>query len=675
MTKLVTTKFKTHIIDQLVESVTEASNTEYYIFTADHVDRTTNTIPTPVDKNREVEFGAYHNMLFGKRLTSSDIKPMIRKIEWTSGTYYDMYDDNDDTLIDKNYYVMVDETSFLHVYKCLDNNGNTPSTSQPTFSHITGSNTSLYETSDGFRWKYMYSFSASEDNQFSTAEFIPVIANSDVVSQADRGAIDIIKVDDGGKNYGNYTSGTFVSGDIRVSGNDVLYAISNNSLNTTNGYYTGCLLYISTGDGAGQYRTVSDYFTNGSGSYVTINVAFTTVPSNGDEYQVNPEVVVVGDGQQTTNAVARALINSTSTNSVYRVEMLNRGADYRYHVATVTANSVVGVTSTANVRPIYSPVKGHGANASYELGTKHYAIGVNFANSEANTIPTLNDYEKVGLMINPFFTNVYVTYTSSNGTFLNGETVRRIDPIQVDTAATINTTSGVVSSNTGQYNTQFSNGDWVYLKAGNNSAHMLSQVNNITNATYMTISANGNFACTNTVIYIANVSAQGVVNATVNSTVMVFNNVAGIFSTDDTFVGVSTGSKAVVNSISRNGVAKDFSTFVNMFKYEATITSGSFTNDEYVFEGVSLATSTANARIHSANVDGGTATIFTTNNVGEFTNNNTMEGNTSGATATITAKYNPELLHGSGDVVFLENIQAVSRANNQTETLKLIFAL
>jgi hypothetical protein len=260
MSKLVTTKFKTHIIDQIVESVTEQSNTEYYLFAGDHVDRTTTTIPTPLDKNSEVEFGAWNNMQFGKRITSSDIKPVTRKIAWSTGTRYTMYDDTDDDIFEQDFFVMVDETSFLHVYKCLDNNGNTTSTSQPTFAHIVGSNTSLYETSDGYRWKYMYSFSASEDDKFSTAEFIPVVANSDVVSQADRGVIDVVKIDDGGKNYGNYTSGTFVSGDIRISGNDLLFQVANSDLNTTNGYYTGCLIYISSGTAVGSYKTINDYY-------------------------------------------------------------------------------------------------------------------------------------------------------------------------------------------------------------------------------------------------------------------------------------------------------------------------------------------------------------------------------------------------------------------------------
>ena len=158
MTKLVTNKFKTHIIDQIVESVTEQSNTEYYLFAGDHVDRTTATIPTPLDKNSEVEFGAWNNMQFGKRITSEDIKPVTRKVAWSTGTRYTMYDDTDDDMFEQDFFVVVDETSFQHVYKCLDNNGNTPSTSQPTFAHIVGSNTSLYETSDGYRWKYMYSF-------------------------------------------------------------------------------------------------------------------------------------------------------------------------------------------------------------------------------------------------------------------------------------------------------------------------------------------------------------------------------------------------------------------------------------------------------------------------------------------------------------------------------------
>jgi len=676
MTKLVTKKFKKHVIEQIIESIDETPNTAYYAFAAEHVPREVSTLPDLYDMNQVVETDLYRKMEFGKRITSNDIKPLIKKYEWESGTRYTMYDHTDEDMFDREFYVMVDETAWLHVYKCLDNNGNTPSTEQPDFSHISGANTTLYELSDGYRWKYMYSFSNSQDEQFSTAQYIPVVANTNVAAQATVGTIDVVKVIDGGKNYNNYTSGTFVSGDIQVDSNDTIYRISNSSLKTTNGYYTGCLIYISSGAAVGSYRDITDYYTNATGSYITINAAFSTVPTNGDEYQINPKVNIIGNGTQTTNATVRALINSTSTNSVYRTEVLNRGAGYEYHyVANVSANAVVGVTSSANLLSIISPHLGHGYDAGAELGASHFCVGINFSNSESNTIPTSGSYQKVGIIRDPKFSNVYMEYNSSNGTFLVGETVHKITPIQVDTAATINTGSAGVTSNTGQYLTQFSPGDYVYLKAGNTTAHMLAQVNSITNATYMTISANGTFACTNTVIYIANVSATGTLNAIVNSTYMIFDDVTGIFETDDTFIGMTTGAKAVVNSISRNDVTKDFNTFIGMHKYIATSTSGTFSNNEFVFTGVDLATSTANARMQSANVDGVTITMYTTNNIGIFANAATIEGNTSGATATITNRYSPEIDFGSGEVLFIENITAVDRASNQTETLKLLFAL
>jgi hypothetical protein len=55
-----------------------------------------------------------------------------------------MYDDQDQYLNLKNFYSIVKASSFYHIYKCLDNNGNTASTITPDISHIVGSNTDLY---------------------------------------------------------------------------------------------------------------------------------------------------------------------------------------------------------------------------------------------------------------------------------------------------------------------------------------------------------------------------------------------------------------------------------------------------------------------------------------------------------------------------------------------------
>ena len=62
---------------------------------------------------------------------------------------------------------MVDEGAWTHVYKCLDNASNAYSTSTPTFAHITGSNTSLYQTADGYKWKYLWSVASASLDKFS----------------------------------------------------------------------------------------------------------------------------------------------------------------------------------------------------------------------------------------------------------------------------------------------------------------------------------------------------------------------------------------------------------------------------------------------------------------------------------------------------------------------------
>jgi len=673
MTKLTTSAFKAHTVQQIIESVDEDANTSYYVFAAQHVPRTSNTIPAPSDMTRTTTVDVYNKMLFGKRIAPNDIKPMIRSAEWTTGTKYAMYDDTDADLLTKDFFVYVNETAYLHVYKCLDNNMNAESTAVPTFSHVVNSNTNMYQTSDGYRWKYMYSITRTEYDQFATSKYIPVVANTDVESYAVRGAIDVIKVEDGGRQYNNYTSGTFVGLDLRIGGNSALYQVQNNTVKTTNGYYTGCIMYLSAGDGAGQYKTIANNFSNTTGTFVVVNSAFSTPPQNGTTFEINPEVVVTGDGLQTTNAVARALVNATASNSVYRVEMLNRGANYQYHVANVVANAVVGVSSTANVRPIYAPADGHGANSMVELGAEHFCFGINFANSEANTIPILNSYEQIGILKDPVFANVAFTYSSANGTFQNGEMVHKIKPVRVAVNATMNTTSNTLSSNTADFENQFSPGDYVYLKASNNAAHMLSTVVSITSNSALELDSIGTFACTDILIYKANTSANAIVQGTTNTTHMTFSNVSGVFGISDLYVGKTTGAKAVVETVIRNDVTKGFDTFIQMHKYTGSMSSGTFTQNELVYQGVDANTSTANGFIHSADIDGGVATIFLTNQIGVFDTTGSMEGNTSSASASLTNKYSPELLYGSGDVLMLENINAVTRANNQSESLKILF--
>lgn len=668
-TKLLTNNQRLNSAEQVLESISEPANSVFYMFFGDHTQHSNAQLQPLYDNENLITYTCYQNMVFGKRVEEADVKLMIRNVPWTSNSLYSMYDDSANDLYNDDFYVIVDANSYLHVYKCLDNNQNAYSTVEPNFAHISGSNSYVYQTSDGYRWKYMYSVDSANNLKFSTSTLFPVIANASVSNAAISGAIDIIRVEGTGRGYDNYSTGTFDADDLRIGGDPLIYGMANTTASSVNGFYTGCVCYISTGTGSGQYRTVSDYYANSSGKFFEIDEAFSTNPTNGSEFQIYPEVLVTGSGTETTNAVARALVNALASNSVYRVEMFERGADYTYAIANVVANSVVQVQEVAELRPIYSPFRGHGYNAARELGAHHLCFAVKVSNTENDTVPVDNQLQQVGLLRNPLFANVVVEYDDLVGSFLVDEEVFEVTPVLLNSNATMNTTSAVISCNTADFENQVSSGEWLLLKASNNDHYQLAQVNAITNATHITITTNGAFACTSTKIMQSNVSSNAWVISP-NATHVALANVSGQLGTGDMLVGCSSGAMATVNTVSRGGVIKSFDTFINMYKYVGTLSSGSFTQNETIYQGN---VATANAVLHSANVDGATLTLYTTNQLGMFEVNNSVIGLTSGAVADVDEKHGPELLFGSGDILFLENINPLTRSANTNETIQFVF--
>jgi hypothetical protein len=675
MGKIFTRNYTSHLVNKFIETLNNASsNNSYYLFTANHVERISEVLTVPKTNIAQTHVDAYRNMLFGKKISNTDIMPMIRKIDWESGKVFTMYDDSANSLYSSDFYCAVDEGSFHHVYKCLDNNSNTESSVEPQIAHIAGANTDTYRTSDGYVWKYMYSVTDSTYNKFSTSEYIPVVANTEVVNTAIDGAIDVIKVVTSGRNYGNYLTGTFTANDVRYNGNNVLYQLSNNSVSTTNGYYTGCLIYLSSGTGSGQYKNVVDYFSNTVGNFIQIDSSFDVSPTNGTEYEINPKINIVGDGNETNTAIARALVNAVAANAIYRVEMLNKGANYSYIKTNVIANSVVGVTANAVVRGIYSPPGGHGSHANSEFGVQHYGISVEFSGSESNTIVTTNSYDRIGILKDPEFANVVIEFDNANSIFIRNEQILKINPSQLQTNATTNSESVIVSSNTANFSNQVIAGEYVYLRNYEDTEHMLTTVAAVTNSISVNLASNCSFSCTDVVIFKANTSTAGYIES-VNSTHIVLSNTNGEWLAGDTFIGLSSSAKAQVNTISRSGIEKGFNTFVQLYKYKGTLLANTFTNDEKVYQGSNLALSSANATLHSAELNGSNVTIYTSNQVGQFTTSLNISGANSTALASISDIYKPELVFGSGEVLYMENVETINRNVSNTETIKFVFSV
>ena len=237
MPAIITNKFRIHNQEQFVESFTESSPNVYYLgigrpqafATSTRGDsRTdnegTDAAPlTPVDSIGE-EFYTFDDLLAAKKVTSSDVSISIPRRNWATGTVYDYYrhdygnrvtggtttqaaNSGATNLFDATFYVM---SSTFNVYKVLDNNGNAASTVEPT-----GTSSSILTTGDGYKWKYMYTLSATQQANFLSTDFMAVATNSTVASAAVDGAVNIVKIKTAGSGG---TNGSHTSVPIRGDG-------------------------------------------------------------------------------------------------------------------------------------------------------------------------------------------------------------------------------------------------------------------------------------------------------------------------------------------------------------------------------------------------------------------------------------------------------------------------
>ena len=236
MPAIITNKFRIHNSEQFSESFSEASPNVYYLAigrpqafaTQTRGDsRTdnqgTDVAPlTPVDSIQE-EFYTFDDLLAAKKIASSDVSFVIPRRNWTTSTVYDYYrhdygnritgstsvqtaNSGATSLFDATYYVM---SSTYNVYKVLDNNSNAASTIEPT-----GTSTAVLTTADGYKWKYMYTLSATQQSNFLSTDFMAVATNGTVSAAAVDGAVRIVKIKSAGTGGTNGThTGIAIRGD------------------------------------------------------------------------------------------------------------------------------------------------------------------------------------------------------------------------------------------------------------------------------------------------------------------------------------------------------------------------------------------------------------------------------------------------------------------------------
>ena len=360
MAAIVTDQFRILNASNFVDNVTD-SNNSYYVFvglsnpTTSGFGRATdfNTdTPSPTDNVNYMNFVG-DNMSFGKKVTSDNVRRLVRKISWSRGTKYEMYRHDysltnrspitgSTRLYDANYYVM---NTDYKVYICIDNGSSGISTTgnasldEPTFTDLEPSKAGT--SGDGYLWKYLFTVSPSDIIKFDSTDFISV-SNS----------------------WSSSTDSQIAA--VRDNGDS---DVNNNQIKK---------VYIDN-QGVG--------YANGTGQ----------------------EVNILGDG--TGGKVVVDVVNGKVTNAVVSAG----GKGYTYGMVDLGAIGNTSASTKASLIPIIPPSKGHGSDIYKELGSDRVLVFARFDTSTTNDFPVNTSFSQIGILKNP--TSIGSTSTFTDPTF------------------------------------------------------------------------------------------------------------------------------------------------------------------------------------------------------------------------------------------------------------------
>ena len=288
MAAIITDQIRILNAKNFVAGVTNSSNS-YYSFVgltnpADYQSDWDQDPPSPKD-NFDQENDYWDTMIALKKITSSDVKQVVPKRSWSSGTTYDMYRHDysrtntaavsgSTSLYLSTYFVM---NSDFRVYICLqngtspDNPTGQPSLDEPTFTDLEPR--AAGTSGDGYIWKYLYTITPSDVAKFESTQYMPVPAdwgtsadNAAVRDNAVDGSIKIATITNRGVGLGTANSvytevpirgdGTGAECTIVVDGNQQVSSVTIS--NQGSGYTYGNIDIVAGGVPTGTTRPTFD---------------------------------------------------------------------------------------------------------------------------------------------------------------------------------------------------------------------------------------------------------------------------------------------------------------------------------------------------------------------------------------------------------------------------------
>jgi len=376
MAAIITDQIRILNAKNFVAGVKNSSNS-YYSFVgltnpADYQSDWDQNPPAPKDNfNQENDY--WDTMVALKKINASDVKQVVPKRVWSSGTTYDMYRHDysrtntaavsgSTSLYLATYFVL---NSDFRVYICLqngtspDNPTGQPSLDEPTFTDLEPR--AAGTSGDGYIWKYLYTISPSDVAKFESTQYMPVPAdwgtsstNAAVRDNAIDGSIKIVTITNRGVGLGTANSvysAVPIKGDgsgaectIVIDGNQQVSSVTVS--NQGSGYTYGNVDLIAGGVPTGTTRPTFNVIIppqggHGADIYRELGAYNVLLYSRIENDNTNPDFITgnqiarVGVVENPQQFGSTTLLSADKASAVGALKLVGTG----YSTATFTADS------------------------------------------------------------------------------------------------------------------------------------------------------------------------------------------------------------------------------------------------------------------------------------------------------------------------------------------------
>lgn len=444
-------------------------------------------------------------------------------------------------------------------------------------------------------------------------------------------------------NNTKFSTGTYIPVDVNTS---VTAAASNGSIDIVlistqgsnyRGYTTGSIAQIlsntlfrveSTNDLSSEnffYNSSAFYITDGTGEGQLTTVSSYTVNSSGyyvtTTDQLNSPALDLTSNFRIAPQIkiqgdgtgAKAVCTVNTISNSYFIETVDVIAPgQNYSTANVTVVSNPLYGSGATLRAIIPPKGGHGADPATELGCTDLGVSLFFNNSEFGTISTDVPFRQASVVSIPYkFTAPTASFTFNALT------------------AVSNTNDTITITNA---NTHFKVGDVITYETSTGNVAIGGLANN---DTYYVIESN------TTTLKLSTTYEGSAINLT-----------SGISETGHRLYTTNRYYSNTFNAL----------TYLNIAS-----ASGTILRNEYVVG----ATSGARAKVAFAN----STIVKISYPVGTFSNSEVITGEDSLSTATISSINNPDIQPFTSSILYINNIEAITRSETEFEQVYMILTV